>query len=85
MTLAQQRSLIAAGKRVRKSTRERDELIRAAVARGDSLRTVGAAVGLSHTAVAQIAERAVELVECPTCGGLSAACPDPAHGVEVDR
>lgn len=39
-------------------TADRDRRIRAAVAAGASLREVGAAVGLSHSAIAKIAKRA---------------------------
>ena len=44
-----------AGMKVDEWTVERDSRIRAAVAAGASLREVGAAVGLSHTAVKFIA------------------------------
>lgn len=49
------RSLHRAGKAVRDATAKRDQLVREAVATGGSLREVGAAVGLSHTAVKFIA------------------------------
>lgn len=49
------RKLKAAGRKVKTSTEERDALIREAVAAGGSLREVGAAVGLTHTAVKFIA------------------------------
>ena len=44
-----------AGKQVKVWTAKRDELIRSAVEAGGSLREVGEAVGLSHTAVKFIA------------------------------
>ena len=44
-----------AGQKVAEWTAERDARIRAAVAAGGSLREVGAAVGLTHTAVSFIA------------------------------
>ena len=44
-----------AGRKVQEWTTERDSRIRAAVAAGGSLREVGDAVGLSHTAVKFIA------------------------------
>lgn len=47
--------LTNAGIRVRAAVEKRDRLIREAVAAGGSLREVGAAVGLSHTAVKFIA------------------------------
>lgn len=49
------KELRQAGKQVHVWTAKRDELIRAAVAAGGSLREVGEAVGLSHTAVKFIA------------------------------
>lgn len=51
----QRKELTQAGKQVKAWTTRRDELIRAAVAAGGSLREVGEAVGLSHTAVKFIA------------------------------
>lgn len=49
------RSLRTAGKNIEKWTAERDRLIKEAVAAGGSLREVGEAVGLTHTAVSFIA------------------------------
>ena len=49
------RALNRAGRKVRVAVAERDELIREAVAAGGSLREVGQAVGLTHTAVKFIA------------------------------
>lgn len=49
------KELRTAGKQVKVWTEKRDELIRAAVTAGGSLREVGEAVGLSHTAVKFIA------------------------------
>jgi hypothetical protein len=49
------KDLRQAGKQVKVWTAKRDELIRAAVDAGGSLREVGDAVGLSHTAVKFIA------------------------------
>lgn len=49
------RKLRIAGAKVAASTIARDQLIREAIAAGGSLREVGAAVGLSHTAVKFIA------------------------------
>lgn len=49
------KDLRQAGKQVQVWTAKRDELIKAAVAAGGSLREVGEAVGLSHTAVRFIA------------------------------
>lgn len=49
------KELRQAGKQVHVWTAKRDELIKAAVAAGGSLREVGEAVGLSHTAVKFIA------------------------------
>lgn len=46
-----------AAQKAREWTERRDKRIRAAVAAGASLRTVGAAAGLSHAAVAKIAKR----------------------------
>ncbi len=45
-------------KKARFATARRDALIREMRAEGASLRAIGAAVGLSHTAVAKICERA---------------------------
>ena len=50
-------ALIAIGSDVRRTTTERDQLIRDAVAAGHSQREVARAVGLSHTAVRQIVAR----------------------------
>lgn len=52
---ATRKDLHQAGKQVKVWTAKRDELIRAAVEAGGSLREVGEAVGLSHTAVKFIA------------------------------
>lgn len=49
------RDLAQAGVQLQKWTAKRDTLIREAVAAGGSLREVGEAVGLSHTAVKFIA------------------------------
>lgn len=49
--------LVTAGKQVRIWTAIRDETIARLVAKGGSLREVGDAVGLSHTAVSLIAAR----------------------------
>lgn len=50
------KDLTQAGKQVKVWTAKRDELIRSAVEAGGSLREVGEAVGLSHTAVKFIAK-----------------------------
>lgn len=49
------RKLRTAGRNVERWTSERDRLIREAVAAGGSLREVGEAAGISHTAVKFIA------------------------------
>ncbi len=49
------KSLRTAGRKVAEWTTERDRLIRQAVTEGGSLREVGAAAGISHTAVKFIA------------------------------
>jgi hypothetical protein len=49
------RALKTAGRKVAEWTTERDRLIRQAVSEGGSLREVGAAAGVSHTAVKFIA------------------------------
>lgn len=49
------KALRAAGKNVAKWVAERDRLVKEAVAEGGSLREVGEAVGLTHTAVKFIA------------------------------
>lgn len=49
------KDLTQAGKQVKVWTAKRDDLIRAAVEAGGSLREVGEAVGMSHTAVKFIA------------------------------
>lgn len=49
------KSLRAAGRNVEKWTVERDRLVKEAVAAGGSLREVGDAAGISHTAVKFIA------------------------------
>lgn len=51
------KSLRSAGRNVEKWTDERNRLIREAVAAGGSLREVGEAAGLTHTAVKLICER----------------------------
>ena len=56
LTPEQARLLRKAGEKVAEWTRERDRLIREAVDAGASLRDVGEAVGLSHTAVKFIAK-----------------------------
>lgn len=50
------RKLRTAGQKVSEWTTERDRLIREAVAAGGSLREVGEAAGVSHTAVKFIAK-----------------------------
>lgn len=50
-------ALTAIGDGVRRSTIERDDLIRQAVAAGHSQREVARAVGLSHTAIRAIVTR----------------------------
>lgn len=50
-----ERQLRAAGRKAREWTARRDQLVKDAVAAGGSLREVGAAVGLTHTAVKFIA------------------------------
>ena len=49
------RKLVTAGNKVAKWTAERDRLIKEAVAAGGTLREVGEAAGISHTAVRFIA------------------------------
>lgn len=49
------KALTTAGRNVAKWTAERDRLVRLAVEQGGSLREVGAAAGISHTAVKFIA------------------------------
>ena len=55
MTPEIERALRKAGANVRKWTDERDSLIRQAVEAGGTLREVGEAVGITHTAVSFIA------------------------------
>lgn len=55
LTSETEKALRSAGRKVAKATSERDDIIRRAVAEGGSLREVGHAVGLSHTAVKFIA------------------------------
>lgn len=55
LTEQTKRELRAAGKRATSAVEKRDALIKSAVENGGSLREVGAAVGLSHTAVKFIA------------------------------
>lgn len=50
-----ERDLRTAGRKAKEWTTRRDQLVRDAVAAGGSLREVGAAVGLTHTAVKFIA------------------------------
>lgn len=50
-----EKSLRTAGRNVAKWTAERDRLVKLAVAEGGSLREVGEAAGISHTAVKFIA------------------------------
>lgn len=57
MTLTDLSSVASAAQKAREWTERRDRRIRSAVAAGSSLRTVGEAAGLSHTAVAKIARR----------------------------
>lgn len=49
------KALVTAGRKVAEWTAERDRLIKEAVAAGGSLREVGDAAGISHTAVKFIA------------------------------
>jgi hypothetical protein len=49
------KALTRVGRKVRDATAERDALIKRAVEEGGSLREVGEAVGLTHTAVSFIA------------------------------
>lgn len=55
MTPDMEKSLRTAGRKVAEWTAERDRLVKEAVAAGGSLREVGEAVGLTHTAVKFIA------------------------------
>lgn len=55
LTPEQAKELRQAGKQVQVWTAKRDALIRAAVEAGGTLREVGEAVGMSHTAVKFIA------------------------------
>lgn len=50
-----EKALKTAGRKVAEWTAERDRLVKEAVAEGGSLREVGAAAGISHTAVKFIA------------------------------
>ena len=50
-----EKALRTAGRKVAEWTAERDRLVKLAVEQGGSLREVGAAAGLSHTAVKFIA------------------------------
>lgn len=50
-----EKALRGAGRKVAEWTAERDRLVRQAVTEGGSLRSVGAAAGISHTAVKFIA------------------------------
>jgi hypothetical protein len=50
-----EKALRTAGRKAAEWTRERDRLIKQAVREGGSLREVGAAAGISHTAVKFIA------------------------------
>jgi hypothetical protein len=50
-----EKALKTAGRKVAEWTAERDRLIKQAVREGGSLREVGAAAGISHTAVKFIA------------------------------
>lgn len=50
-----EKALRTAGRKVAEWTAERDRLVKQAVAEGGSLREVGAAAGISHTAVKFIA------------------------------
>lgn len=54
---AMHKALATAGGKVRTWTAERDRLIRQARANGATLREVGEAVGLTHTAVKLIEQR----------------------------
>ncbi len=53
-----ERKLRRAGTRVIEATALRNELVRQAHARGDGLREIARAVGLSHQGVKKIVERA---------------------------
>lgn len=55
MTAEIEKALRTAGRKVAEWTAERDRLVKEAVAAGGSLREVGEAVGLTHTAVKFIA------------------------------
>lgn len=55
LTPDMEKALRTAGRKVAEWTAERDRLIKEAVAAGGSLREVGEAVGLTHTAVSFIA------------------------------
>lgn len=56
LTEQTKRELRAAGKRAKQAVEKRDALIKWAVEGGGSLREVGEAVGLTHTAVSFIAK-----------------------------
>lgn len=55
LTSEMERKLRTAGQKVAEWTAERDRIVKEAVAAGGSLREVGAAAGISHTAVKFIA------------------------------
>lgn len=55
MTKDIEKALTTAGRKVAEWTSERDRLVKEAVAAGGTLREVGAAAGISHTAVKFIA------------------------------
>lgn len=55
LTPEMERKLRTAGQKVAEWTAERDRIVKEAVAAGGSLREVGAAAGISHTAVKFIA------------------------------
>lgn len=55
LTPEMEKSLRTAGRKVAEWTAERERLVREAVAAGGSLREVGEAAGISHTAVKFIA------------------------------
>lgn len=56
LTPDMEKQLRNAGRKVAEWTEERDRLVKEAVAAGGSLREVGEAVGLTHTAVSFIAK-----------------------------
>lgn len=59
------RQLASRGRRAQEALARRDEEIRSAVEGGASLREVGAAVGLSHAAIAKIVRRPLPAADIP--------------------